>query len=58
MDHHDTIYSASWDHSVRKWDVETGKDFSDIDRSKVIIIDADGSRFKGIARSLRNLGVK
>ncbi|TYI60909.1 hypothetical protein E1A91_D10G137100v1 [Gossypium mustelinum] len=28
------------------------------DRSKVIIMDADGSRSKGIARSLRNLGVK
>ncbi|KAK6266333.1 hypothetical protein QUC31_017170 [Theobroma cacao] len=28
------------------------------DRSKVIILDADGSRSKGIARSLRKLGVK
>ncbi|XVE84409.1 hypothetical protein DITRI_Ditri17bG0010100 [Diplodiscus trichospermus] len=28
------------------------------DRSKVIIMDADGSRSKGIARSLRKLGVK
>ncbi|XP_040973595.1 ribosome biogenesis protein WDR12 homolog isoform X2 [Gossypium hirsutum] len=27
---HDTIYLASWDHSVKKWDVETGKDLSDI----------------------------
>ncbi|KAJ6683995.1 hypothetical protein OIU85_007668 [Salix viminalis] len=25
-----TIYSASWDHSVRRWDVETGKDLSNI----------------------------
>ncbi|XP_030937700.1 uncharacterized protein LOC115962954 [Quercus lobata] len=28
------------------------------DRSKVIVIDADGTRSKGIARSLRNLGIK
>ncbi|KAJ6364715.1 hypothetical protein OIU76_029643 [Salix suchowensis] len=27
---HSTIYSASWDHSVRRWDVETGKDLSNI----------------------------
>ncbi|XP_050227697.1 ribosome biogenesis protein WDR12 homolog [Mercurialis annua] len=26
----ETIYSASWDHSVRRWDVETGKDTSNI----------------------------
>ncbi|XVF16745.1 hypothetical protein REPUB_Repub10bG0058600 [Reevesia pubescens] len=32
----DTIYSASWDHSVRRWDVETGKDLSDIFCGKVL----------------------
>ncbi|KAJ0092942.1 hypothetical protein Patl1_26810 [Pistacia atlantica] len=28
------------------------------DRSKVIVMDVDGSRSKGIARSLRKLGIK
>lgn len=32
----ETIYSASWDHSIRKWDVETGKDLSDIFCGKVL----------------------
>ncbi|GLT72193.1 hypothetical protein SLA2020_441470 [Shorea laevis] len=33
---HETIYSASSDHSVRRWDVETGKDVSDIFCGKVL----------------------
>lgn len=33
---HNTVYSASWDHSVRRWDVETGKDLSDIFCGKVL----------------------
>ncbi|XP_031268479.1 ribosome biogenesis protein WDR12 homolog [Pistacia vera] len=40
---HETIYSASWDHSVRRWDVETGKDLSDIFCGKVLhCIDVGG----------------
>ncbi|KAK6255520.1 hypothetical protein SCA6_016825 [Theobroma cacao] len=37
---------------------DLGLDSPNSDRSKVIILDADGSRSKGIARSLRKLGVK
>ncbi|KAE8021798.1 hypothetical protein FH972_007659 [Carpinus fangiana] len=33
---HETVYSASWDHSVRRWDVETSKDLSDIFCGKVL----------------------
>ncbi|KAI4346661.1 hypothetical protein L6164_007539 [Bauhinia variegata] len=32
----ESIYSASWDHSVRKWDAETGKDLSDMFCGKVL----------------------
>ncbi|EOY03662.1 Transducin/WD40 repeat-like superfamily protein isoform 3 [Theobroma cacao] len=40
---HETIYSASWDHSVRQWDVETGKDLSNIFCGKVLnCIDVGG----------------
>ncbi|KAM4105776.1 hypothetical protein ACB094_04G018200 [Castanea mollissima] len=58
------------DDSVRKL-LKGGRELDDIliaavirnlkivqDRSKVIVIDADGTRSKGIARSLRNLGIK
>ncbi|KAK9997554.1 hypothetical protein SO802_022240 [Lithocarpus litseifolius] len=58
------------DDSVRKL-IKSGRELDDIliaavirnlkivqDRSKVIVIDADGTRSKGIARSLRNLGIK
>ncbi|PIM98613.1 Microtubule binding protein YTM1 (contains WD40 repeats) [Handroanthus impetiginosus] len=33
---HRTIYSASWDHSIRRWDVETGKDSLNLFCGKVI----------------------
>ncbi|KAK8631658.1 hypothetical protein V6N13_028440 [Hibiscus sabdariffa] len=47
---HETIYSASWDHSVRKWDVETGKDLSDIFCGKVLnCIDVGGEGLALIA---------
>lgn len=58
------------DGSVRKL-IKSGNEFDDTliaivirnlkavnDRSKVIVMDVDGSRSKGIARSLRKLGVK
>ncbi|CAJ2667852.1 unnamed protein product [Trifolium pratense] len=41
-----SIYSASWDHSIRKWDVEKGKNVSDIFCGKALNcldIGGDGS---------------
>ncbi|KAF3444856.1 hypothetical protein FNV43_RR14549 [Rhamnella rubrinervis] len=32
----ETIFSASWDHSIRRWDVETGKDLLNIFSGKVL----------------------
>ncbi|KAF3638461.1 putative folate transporter 1, chloroplastic-like [Capsicum annuum] len=32
----ETIYSSSWDHSIRRWDVETGKDSLNLYCNKVI----------------------
>ncbi|KAG4914663.1 hypothetical protein JHK87_052220 [Glycine soja] len=32
----ESIYSASWDHSIRKWDVETGKNLTDLFCGKVL----------------------
>ncbi|KAL2516269.1 Rhodanese/Cell cycle control phosphatase superfamily protein [Forsythia ovata] len=58
------------DSSLKKL-LKTGRDFEDMllaavirnlkivqDRSKVLIMDADGTRSKGVARSLRKLGTK
>ncbi|KAK4794832.1 hypothetical protein SAY86_012826 [Trapa natans] len=40
---YETIYSSSWDHSVRRWDVETGKDSLNIFSGKVLnCIDVGG----------------
>ncbi|KZV45451.1 hypothetical protein F511_20624 [Dorcoceras hygrometricum] len=33
---HETIYSASWDHSIRRWDVETGEENLRMSCGKVI----------------------
>ncbi|KAM7519528.1 hypothetical protein LguiB_018490 [Lonicera macranthoides] len=40
-----TIYSASWDHSIRRWDVETGKDSMNMFCGKVFnCLDVGGER--------------
>ncbi|RWR83210.1 ribosome biogenesis protein WDR12 [Cinnamomum micranthum f. kanehirae] len=33
---HETMYSASWDHSIRRWDLETGKDSLNLVCGKVV----------------------
>ncbi|GAV65690.1 WD40 domain-containing protein/NLE domain-containing protein [Cephalotus follicularis] len=49
---HETIYSASWDHSIRRWDAETGKDLSDIFCGKVLnCVDVGGEGSALIAAS-------
>ncbi|KAF5185753.1 Ribosome biogenesis protein wdr12-like protein, partial [Thalictrum thalictroides] len=33
---HKRIYSASWDHSIRRWDIETGQSSWDVNTGKVL----------------------
>ncbi|KAF8389716.1 hypothetical protein HHK36_024235 [Tetracentron sinense] len=47
---HETIYSASWDHSIRRWDVETGKDSLNMFCGKVLnSVDVGGANCALIA---------